>query len=173
MYTLNDPMKTDRIELVPIEKSDFELFQEINVDPFVRRYLWDDIIMTADVFLQILDNVELHFKKDRWGLWKIQLTSTSIVIGYVGLWLFFDEYQPQLLYALLPEYTGKGYATESAKLVEHYAFHELKFRHLIATMDKANTASQKVCGRLGFKLVEEREVEGKPIVFYKLVNSDQ
>ena len=39
---------------------------------------------------------------------------TDITIGMVGLWEFFDEPQPQLLYALLPEHTGKGIADEAS-----------------------------------------------------------
>jgi len=165
-------MRTYRLQLIPIDNSDFEVFREINVNPFVRKYLWDDNIMPDDVFRQILNDVELHFKKDGWGLWKIMLPdSPQVIIGYAGLWLFFDEYQPQLLYAIRPEYKGKGYATESAKLVVDYAFTDLKFASLVATMDKANFDSQRVCDRLGFRFIDEREVDSKPILFYRLTNT--
>jgi ribosomal-protein-alanine N-acetyltransferase len=166
-------MKTDRVKLIPIDNNDFETFKEINVNAFVRKYLWDDNIMPDDVFREILKDVELHFKKDNWGLWKIMLLDSQVIIGYVGLWLFFDEHQPQLLYAIRPEYKGNGYATESAKLIVDYAFTELEFANLIATMDKANIESQRVCDRLAFKFTEEREIEGKPILFYKLTNTQK
>ncbi len=164
-------MKTDRIKLIPIDHNDFEVFKEINANAFVRKYLWDDNIMPDQVLRGIVNDVELHFKNDKWGLWKLMLLDSHVIIGYAGLWLFFDEHQPQLLYAIEPEYTGKGYATESAKLIIDYAFQELEFAYLVATMDKANADSRRVCERLGFKLMEEREIEGKPIVFYSLTNS--
>ena len=164
-------MKTDKIELIPIDKTDFDVFKEINVNAFVRRYLWDDNIMPDEAFREILNEVEIHFKKDNWGLWKIKLIDSQTIVGYVGLWLFFDEHQPQLLYALKPEYKGMGYATESAKLIVDYAFTQLQFANLVATMDKANVDSQKVCERLHFKFIEEREVEGKPILFFHLKNT--
>lgn len=164
-------MKTDRLKLIPIDNNDFEIFKEINTNNFVRKYLWDDNIMPDDVFRQILNDVELHFEKDNWGLWKIMLLDSQVVIGYAGLWLFFDEYQPQLLYAIRPEYKGKGYATESAKLIVDYAFIELRFANLVATTDKANVDSQRVCDRLAFKFIEEKEIEGKPILFYRLTKT--
>jgi ribosomal-protein-alanine N-acetyltransferase len=164
-------MRTNRLKLIPINHHDFEVFKEINTNALVRKHLWDDQIMPDNVFRQMLNDVEFHFKKHHWGLWKILLPDSQVIIGYAGLWLFFDEHQPQLVYALRPEYAGKGYATESAKLIVDYAFKELRFESLVATMDKGNIKSQRVCERLAFQLAEERVIEGKPILFYRLNNS--
>ncbi|WP_394336181.1 hypothetical protein [Adhaeribacter arboris] len=38
-------------------------------------------------------------------------------MGFAGLWFFFEEDQPHLLYGLLPEYTKSGLATEAARAV--------------------------------------------------------
>jgi ribosomal-protein-alanine N-acetyltransferase len=161
-------MKTTRLTLMPLGKHDFKTFQKINTDAYVRKYLWDDEVISAEVLQQIMNDVESHFKNDGWGLWKIVTHESETIIGYAGLWRFFDEHQPQLLYVLLPDFTGKGYATEVANEIISYAFDELNFSQLIATMDKANVSSVKVCERLGFEFIEERDVEGKPILFYKI-----
>lgn len=153
---------------MPLGKHDFKTFQDINTNAYVRKYLWDGEIISAELLQQIMDQVEAHFKNDGWGLWKIVTDESETVVGYAGLWLFFDEYQPQLLYALLPEFVGKGYATEVSRKIIDYAFDALNFSQLIATMDKANVSSVKVCERLGFEFIEERDVEGKPILFYKI-----
>src|SRR5688572_27985405 len=152
-------MKTGRVTLIPLGKHDFKIFQEINTNAYVRKYLWDDEIISAEVLQQVMDGIEFHFKNDGWGLWKIITHKSETVIGYAGLWRFFDEYQPQLLYVLLPEFIGKGYATEVANKNITYAFDELNFSQLIATIDKANVSSVKVCERLGFEFIEERDVE--------------
>jgi len=65
---------------------------------------------------------------------------------------------------------GKGYAIESAKSVIDYAFKWLKFNRLTTSMDQGDIASQKVFERLAFKLIDEREVDGKQLRFYELVN---
>ncbi len=160
-------MKSDRIELLPLTAKDFEVFKAINTNPHVRKFLWDDRVMPDNVFHQVLSDVEKHFRDDRWGLWLIRLNKSNEVIGYAGLWKFFEEEQPQLLYALLPKFTGYGYAHEASKFVIDHAFNVLKFDELTASMDYDNVASRRVCERLAFRLVEERRIENKPIVFYK------
>nr|WP_255518006.1 GNAT family N-acetyltransferase [Fulvivirga sp. M361] len=117
-----------------------------------------------------MKEVEERFNQDNWELWKIINSSNRNYMGYVGLWCFFDEDQPQLLYALLPEHTGNGYATEASQEVVQYAFKYLNFDYLIATMAKPNTGSVNVCKRLGMDFEEEKEVEGKPTLFFRLEN---
>lgn len=161
-------VKAQRIHLTPLSAKDLPVFVSINTHPHVRKFLWDDSIVPTETLVEILEKVESHFAKDNWGLWKIILSGSETVIGYAGLWPFFDEQQPQLLYALLPEYTGKGYATEASQLVIEYSFQALRFSRLIASMDKGNIDSVKVCERLGFRFVEEKTIEAKPTLFYEL-----
>jgi RimJ/RimL family protein N-acetyltransferase len=61
-----------------------------------------------------------------------------------------------------------GYATESSKAIVEYAFSSLRFKHLVASFDKPNTASEKVCQRLGMIKKEEKEINEKQTVFYTL-----
>lgn len=84
---------------------------------------------------------------------------------------FFDEAQPQLLYALLPEATGRGYATEAATRLIRYSFQQLGFSRLIATCNVPNTASHKVAQRAGMKKVKEETIDGQPLVFYTIQKS--
>lgn len=85
------------------------------------------------------------------------IKSNGAYAGFVGLWMFFDEKQPQLLYGLLPDKTGLGYATEASRAIIHYAFNELKFNYFIASCDTPHTASRKVCERLNMTMIEEKE----------------
>ena len=163
-------LETKRLRLTPLSIDALELFQAINTNEYVRKYLWDNQIMPVETFEQILYDTERFFKNERWGLWKMEVPGSKKIVGYAGLWLFFGENQPQLVYALQPEHTGYGYATEAAEAVTAYAFDHLNFSYLIASMDKENVASQKVCDRLGFRFVQEKEIEGKPILFYEKSN---
>jgi [ribosomal protein S5]-alanine N-acetyltransferase len=115
-----------------------------------------------------------HFEEEKFGLWCIQLKGESEVIGFVGLWYFFEEKQPQLIYALLPEALKQGYATEAATRIIEYSFDELGYASLLASCDpcgiceaaRPNIESQKVAQRLGMRKVEEKTVDGNPIVFF-------
>ena len=164
-------MKTERLEFRPLSREDLELFLSINTNPHVREYLWDDQIISRQLAENLLREIEEQFSKNKWGLWKLMENADHSCAGYAGLWTFFNEEQPQLLYVLLPEYIGQGYATEAARKVIEYAFNELEFRHLVAAVDKSNAQSRKVCERLSMALEEERDIEGKPTLFYKIDKS--
>jgi RimJ/RimL family protein N-acetyltransferase len=164
-------LETERLELIPMSSDDIELFHTTNIDGYVREHLWDNEIISRDMSLDILATVESIFREDSWGLWKILLKENGTYIGYAGLWRFFGELQPQLLYALLEQYAGNGYASEAAQRVLSYAFEKLGFTYLLAAMNIENVQSVNVCKRLGFSLGEVREIEGKRTYFYRIENT--
>ncbi len=141
------------------------------IDPFIRQYLWDDEILTLQKTSEILDQSIKHFQEDGWGLWKIQLIHAHQIIGFCGLWYFFEEPLPQLLYALKETHIGQGYAYEASKEIARYAFGPLAFPHLIASMDKANQASQKVAQKLGMVYFKELVQDGAKTIFYRISGS--
>ncbi|MGE0589979.1 MAG: GNAT family N-acetyltransferase, partial [Cyclobacteriaceae bacterium] len=91
-------------------------------------------------------------------------------IGFAGLKSFFEESQPQLLYALLPDYTGQGLALDAAAAIVRYCFEELGFDYLEASCDIPNLPSQRVAERIGMRKVEERTVDDKSLAFYRIEN---
>lgn len=161
-------LKTARTLLSPFGKEDLALFHDLNTDPFIRRYLWDDEVIPLELANELLEKNEAHFAEDQFGLWKIQLKSTGELVGYTGLWYFFAEPQPQLLYALLEMHCGKGLATECAQRIIDYAFNQLQFPHLVAAMDQPHEASRKVAERLQMQWTATREERGKPTLFYRI-----
>jgi [ribosomal protein S5]-alanine N-acetyltransferase len=161
-------LQTGRLTLAPFESQDQELLHHTFTDPFVRKYLWDDEIIAPEQTQDILQANDGHFKKEGWGLWQIRTKADDTYAGFAGLWLFFDEAQPQLLYGLLPDQIKKGYATEAAQAVIRYAFEQLSFSYLVAACDTPHTDSRKVCERLNMELLEEKEMDGKPTAFYRI-----
>ncbi len=163
---------TKRLQLLPFLLEDSEEFLLLNNDPYVRKFLWDDKgidAMTAD---DIMDQNTRHFEENQYGLWKICLKNRKKTIGYVGLWYFFNEPQPQLIYALLEPFTKKGYATEASRSIIGYAFKELGFEYLMAATDEPHLDSQRVAQRLGMSFVEKRMEDNKPTLFYKIEKTE-
>lgn len=170
--TMKKIIETERLVLMPFEMNELELLHETFTHPFVRKFLWDDEVIPVDRTKEILMINEKHFERDGYGLWKVMLREDSTFTGFVGLWVFFEEAQPQLLYGLLPQYSGQGYATEASKAIIEYAFDELKFSYLDAACDAPHAESKNVCGRLNMKLLEEKEVNGKPTAFFRIENTN-
>ena len=168
----NLAIPTPRCTLIPFQKQDEAIFLEINTEPFVRRYLWDDEIIAAETANEILRQNQDLFENSGYGLWKMVLNASKEVAGYAGLWYFFDEPQPQLLYVIREAYSGKGLATEAAQAVMDYAFASLGFKYLLAATDEPHVASQQVALRLGMTQAERRVENGKPTLFYRIDKKD-
>ena len=166
-------LTTERLILTPLAPSDLGAFKACNHDPFVKKYLWDDQVMPAEVFEDILKEVESRFKNEKWGLWKITQPDDDTFLGYVGLWIFNPEKQPELLYALNPDFTGKGFAFEAAQKIIEYVFSDLGYDHLCASMDEPNVDSIRLAERLGMNFSHKESIEGKPTLFYKLERPTQ
>jgi [ribosomal protein S5]-alanine N-acetyltransferase len=164
-------LETQRLVLEPILKSECGQLQTIFANPYVRKYLCDDEIFSFEQVDEMLEQSIKHFESDKFGLWFIKTKGEREVIGFVGLWYFFEEEQPQLIYALLPEALKKGYATEAATRILEYCFEELGYEYLLASCDRPNLESQKVAARLGMQRVKEETLDEKPIVFFKIEKS--
>ncbi len=162
--------QTSRLKLIPMSVADLAFFHAANTDEFISEHLWDGEAIPVSLSRDILETVARCFIDEGWGLWKIILRGENASIGYVGLWRFFEESQPQLLYAIHKQYTGHGYASEASAKVVDYSFRRLGYDYLIASMNVENTSSVRLCQRIGFKLQEERTIEGKPTYFYRLEN---
>ncbi len=161
-------LTTTRLRLTPFQRQDKEVLHRIFTDPFVRKFLWDDEIIPAAQTESFLEKNEQHFAKDHWGLWKIQQKDGETIFGFAGLWYFFEEPQPQLVYGLLPAYAKKGYATEASQAVIDYAFQTLKFPYLIASCDTPHQDSKRVAERLHMDWVEEKTMNSRPTTFYRI-----
>jgi len=168
---MNFILETERLELKPIPLEQLSLLHKIFIDPYVRKYLCDDQTFSLEQIEAMLVESQLLFAEQKFGLWFIQTKQEKAIIGFVGLWYFFDESQPQLVYALLPESTKKGYATEAANKILEYCFEELDYLNLLATTDRNNLNSKKLAIRIGMKEIEERIVNGSSITFFKITKS--
>ncbi|MEM6643605.1 MAG: GNAT family N-acetyltransferase [Bacteroidota bacterium] len=165
---MNLIIETKRLVLTPFGLDDADLFHQLNINPYIKEFLWDSEQITLDEAREIMLKNERHFEKDSFGLWMVKLKDTEETIGYTGLWYFFGEKQPQLVYALLQQFTKQGYAKEFSKAIIRYSFETLNFKYLIAATDEPHLASQKVAKSVGMKLQERRIENGKPTLFFKI-----
>jgi ribosomal-protein-alanine N-acetyltransferase len=168
---MNLVFETQRLQLKPILEEELDVLYDIFTDPYVRRYLCDDKILALQQVEKMLSESQKLFNEKKFGLWLIRTKDNEEVIGVTGLWYFFEEEQPQLVYALLPHATQKGYATEAATRILEYCFDELGYQYLVASCDRPNLESRKVAERLGMSVVEEKIVDSNPLIFFRIERS--
>ena len=159
---------TDRLVLSVTSEKDLSSFSKIITNEYVRKYMFDDEILDVAQIQDILSRSIQSFERHGYGLWLIKYNASDSIVGMAGLWEFFGESQPQLLYALLPEYVGNGIATEAAREILMYSFDTLSFQYLTASCDSTNASSHKVAKRLGMVKIKEEAIDGKPITFYRI-----
>lgn len=161
-------LSTDRLSIIPFSEEDRSLLHRMFTDDTVRQYLWDDLLISEHEAEDILKVNDILLAKRQFGLWKVVRKEDQAVVGFTGLWFFFDEPQPQLLYGLMPAYFRNGYATEVAAAIIQYAFDQLGFSYVHAATDPENTPSNKVAKRLGMRLMQKRMMEGKMTMFWRI-----
>ncbi|MEU6527325.1 GNAT family N-acetyltransferase [Streptomyces sp. NPDC046924] len=59
--------------------------------------------------------------------------------------------QAEIGWVFNPQYAGQGYATEAARALASLAFGQLEVHRIFARLDVLNTASVRVCERLGMR----------------------
>lgn len=157
---------TTRLTMEPLTAADHEWFWWVNTHPHTRAHLWDGDTISEDQAGDVLAQNAAFFGTQGFGLWKAFHDATPV--GYYGLWFFFDEPQPQILYVTDPEHTRRGYAAEAAHAVADYAFGALAFGYLDAAIDAANAASQRVARALGMRRLQAAEIHGRATLVFRL-----
>lgn len=83
------------------------------------------------------------------GFERLLVLRNKVPIGWCGLKLHANK-EVDLGFRFLEEEWGKGYATEAAKAMIHYAFDDLHLQQLIARVLPNNKASIRVLEKLNF-----------------------
>lgn len=163
---MNIELYSNRTVMRPFAEPDALELLALFRDPGVRRYLLDDSLVTLEWVRDEIQTSAARFARNGAGLWSVRLKHEESIVGFVGFREFFDPPQLQLLYGLLPDYWGLGFATEVAARLCTEAFDILGFETAKAATDVPNSASSRLLTRLGFKLVPD--AQSSDTLFYTL-----
>ena len=151
-------LETERLRLRSFTESDHSLVLRIASDPGTTKYLffWGCIGSTPETDARRY----LEYALGRWmetpiRAWEycVTLKATGEAIGQGSVeWSQDIPGMAELGWILLPEYRGKGYATEMGRELLRAAFEVLGARTVIAHCDDRNAASYRVMERLDMKL---------------------
>ncbi|MGK7895674.1 MAG: GNAT family N-acetyltransferase [Xenococcus sp. (in: cyanobacteria)] len=165
---MNQILFTNRIKLSPVGEDELEELHQIWIQPEVRKYLWDDLVIPKTQTQEIITQSLIAFANKLYGLWIARLINENNIIGFTGYWQFFDPPQTQLLYGLSPQYWGQGLATEMSRAMIDYGFKEYEFKTINASIDLENKSSIDVLKRLGMQYIKQENIDGKETIFYQL-----
>ena len=166
-------LRTERLILRPIAESDVDALHRVWTDPDVRRYLWDDVIISKETVAEIVHASEACFRDVGSGYFALELADQpGVLVGFCGHRRFEDGDQMELLYAILPDYWGQGLTTEAAAAVLQYGFEECGMERVVASTDTPNQRSVRVLQHLGMVFEQRREYRGLDTIFYSITPQD-
>ena len=165
-------IRSDPLFLRPLLESDLKEIHSIWTDAHVRKYLFDDVIIAIDKTSEEISNSISLFEKNGYGLWAAFLQDSPKMIGFTGFRNFHEPPELQLIYGLLPEYSGKGYATLLAKIMIRFGFEELRFDKIVACADAPNAASIRVMEKARMRFKKRAIVNGLDTICYELLRGE-
>ncbi len=166
-------LETKRLRLRPLEEADIPALHSFWTQPDVRRYLWDNVIITMERVAEIVAESTAFFAKFGSGFFAIESKDDpGALLGFCGHRQFEDGETVELLYGILPEHSGEGRVTEAAMEVMRHGFEDCGFEKVIAVTDTPNQKSVNVMQRLGMVFLHRREWHGLDTVFYAMEKAD-
>jgi RimJ/RimL family protein N-acetyltransferase len=147
-------MQTQRLHLRRPRDDDLEPFLAYRNDPWNLR-LQPIAPMPADDALRFLQaQSNLDSQADAcWIMFALERRQDARLIGEVGIYLeAAARREGDIGWSLHRDHCGQGYAAEAAQRLLEYAFTERGLLRVTASMSAHNTASARLCRRLGMRL---------------------
>jgi RimJ/RimL family protein N-acetyltransferase len=149
-----DEIRTERLLMRRWRDADRVPYAALNADPQVMRYLLSVLDRAASD--RHIEQIEQRFESQGFGLWAIELTSTSEFIGFTGLNPMPDGTPGagamEVGWRLARHAWHHGYATEAAVAALGVAFDGVGLDEVWSITAVLNEPSQAVMRRLGMTL---------------------
>ncbi len=146
-------LTTERLLLRPWTESDLDPFARLNADPVALRHY--PAPLSREQSDALAHRSQALIERQGWGQWAVELRATGQCAGMVGLNVPVADlpFQPcvEVVWRLLPELWGQGYATEAAAASLDYGFKILSLDEIVAYTALPNLPSQAVMERLGMQ----------------------
>lgn len=164
-------LATGRLTLRPATLDDLAALHAIFTDARVRRWLFDDRVVSEAAAREIVEASTASFAGRGFGQWVLLEPGRAELLGCAGLFTA-DGVEIEILYAVHPAHWGRGLATEAARAVLDHAFRTLSLPRIAARADTPNVESIRLMERLGMRFEEERPIDGRPTVHYALTREE-
>ena len=117
-----------------------------------------------------LEMNEKHWADHGFGMWMLREAVSQAVVGRAVLRHLDVEFvdEVEVGYGFMPEYWGRGLATEIARECVRLGFEQLQLSSIVAVTTPANLASQRVMEKAG--LAYDRDIlhAGAPHVLFRI-----
>ena len=145
-------LRTERLCLRELSPRDAPFVLGLLNEPSFLQNIGDRGVRTlADARAYVVNGPVASYTLHGFGLYLVELTETEQPIGICGILRRDALPDPDLGFAFLPAYWGRGFAFEAAAAVQRYARNELGLGRLLAITSPGNDASIRLLEKLGFR----------------------
>lgn len=156
-------LETERLLLREFTWDDTAFIIELVNSPGWLKFIGDRNIKTEEQAQAYLDNGPLKsYREHGFGLWMVEKKDDKSKMGMCGLLKRDTLEHPDLGFAFLPEFTGKGYAFEIANATMTYACNTLKLPIIAAIVVPENAKSINLLEKIGMKLIQRMHLPHTP-----------
>lgn len=152
---MNYILETERLRLREFTLDDTPFIIELLNSEGWIKYIGDRNVKTEEQAINYLGNGPLKsYRQNGFGLSMVEKKDDQTPIGMCGIINRDNLKHPDIGFALLPEFYGKGYAYEIASAVLQYAKEQLKLPIIAAIVQPDNISSIKLLGKLGLHFLK-------------------
>lgn len=148
-------VETERLMLRKFTRDDAKFIVALVNTSGWLQFIGDRNIKTEAQAIAYLESGPLtSYALHGFGLSMVELKHDNIPIGMCGLLKREQLDHPDIGFAFLPEYTGKGYALEMVKATLAFATEQLTIHPVLAIVMPTNTKSTQLLEKVGMKFIK-------------------
>lgn len=167
--------ETARLKFRLLEHSDFDYWIKFFRHPDCARFLGLENAGTPrEQCEEWFRRVWERYDKDLGGMNVLIDKTTNEFIGQCGLLVqeVDDRRELEIGYSIIPDYWGRGYATEAAIKCRDYAFNNDFAESIISIIHPENIRSVKVALKNGMINEKQTIFRDMPVVIYRIYKND-
>lgn len=172
-------METSRLIVRELMPEDAERLFLLDSCEEVMKFIGVPVVKEIAETAENIRKIRKQYAQNGTGRWAVIEKESNLLIGWCGLKFLTENINGyknvyDLGYRFLPEYWGKGYATESASAFLNYGFAELGMPIIYAHAHSGNEDSNKILKKLGFRQAEKftDDLDGAECYWYELKKED-
>jgi len=165
-------IRTERLRMRPWTLDDLDDLHRLWTDPNVRKYLWDDTVISREQAESVIASSIESFATAGFGMWGVYAKDEESLIGFCGFRTFGDDEEIEIMYGVSPARWGQGLASEAAQAVLRCGFEEHGFDLIYAGADPPNTASFRVMEKIGMRFAKRVHLNDVEAIYYVLSKAD-
>lgn len=164
-------LETDRLRLRQWREEDFAAYAAFCANEATARFVGG--VCARDDAWRRMAAIIGHWALRGYGMWALEEKTSHCFVGFSGLWNPEGWPEPELMWCLVENAHGRGYATEAAARARDFAYGELGWRTAISCIAPENLPSQRVAQRLGAVYERTVELRGHKAGIYRHPRPDQ